>query len=164
LQNNTGRINGIAVDPSDPNVIYIAAADGGAWKTKNGGQTWIPLFDNGPNSPPIFGGAIAIDPRDPRIIYFGSGDAQNGFTGPYGITYYGSGVYKSTDSGRTWTLLTTPGNLNPCTARVFRKSSSIRPTAISTSPPAIIRTKSPTSPPAWPMSVSGALTAARGST
>src|SRR5205807_5332039 len=43
----TGRVTGIAVDPSEPNgnVIYISTAGGGAWKTKNGGRTWLPLFD-----------------------------------------------------------------------------------------------------------------------
>ncbi len=41
----TGRVTGVVADPSDPNVIYAATAAGGVWKTKNGGQTWLPLFD-----------------------------------------------------------------------------------------------------------------------
>ncbi len=41
----SGRITGIATDPSDANVIYIATAGGGAWKTINSGTTWEPLFD-----------------------------------------------------------------------------------------------------------------------
>ena len=44
----TGRVTGVATDPSDPNVIYISTAGGGAWKTINDGLTWIPLFDGLP--------------------------------------------------------------------------------------------------------------------
>src|SRR5205085_2710619 len=41
----TGRLNAIAVDPTNANVIYVAAAGGGAWKTMDGGVTWHPLLD-----------------------------------------------------------------------------------------------------------------------
>ena len=41
----TGRLNGVAVDPSDPNVIYVAADTGGIWRTTDGGQTWSPRTD-----------------------------------------------------------------------------------------------------------------------
>jgi autotransporter-associated beta strand protein len=41
----TGRITGVSVDQSDPNVIYISAAGGGAWRTEDGGQTWHQLTD-----------------------------------------------------------------------------------------------------------------------
>src|SRR5437764_878842 len=42
----SGRISGLAADPSNPNVIYIAASGGGVWKTTDGGTTWTPLTDN----------------------------------------------------------------------------------------------------------------------
>jgi autotransporter-associated beta strand protein len=103
----SGRVTGVAVDQSDPtgNTIYISTAGGGAWKTINGGQTWQPLFDG---DAAIFSGAIAIAPSDPRVIYLGTGEANNS-----GDSFYGTGVYKSTDSGQTWTLLTGPGSANP---------------------------------------------------
>ena len=102
----TGRVTGIAVDPSDPNVIYLTSAGGGAWKTKNGGRTWTPLFDN---TAAMFSGSIAIAPSDPRVIYLGTGEANNS-----GDSFYGTGVYKSTDSGRTWTLVANTGSgVNP---------------------------------------------------
>ena len=41
----SGIVTGIATDPSDSNVIYIATAGGGAWRTINHGLTWTPLFD-----------------------------------------------------------------------------------------------------------------------
>ncbi len=94
-----GRVTSVAVDPTDANVIYIATGGGGAWKTINGGQTWVQLFDGG-NGSTIYAGAIAVAPSDPRVIYLGTGETDN-----TSDSYYGTGVYKSTDSGRTWTLL-----------------------------------------------------------
>jgi autotransporter-associated beta strand protein len=47
-ENVSGRVTGIAVNPSDPNVIYLATAGGGAWKTNDGGKSWRPLFDSVP--------------------------------------------------------------------------------------------------------------------
>jgi autotransporter-associated beta strand protein len=96
----TGRVESVAVDPTDPNVIYVATAGGGAWKTVDGGQTWTPLFDN---TAAMFCGAIAIDPNNPNTIYLGTGVADDSSN-----SYYGSGVYVSQDGGQTWSLLTAP--------------------------------------------------------
>ena len=43
--NTTGRVTGSVADPRDPNIIYVATAGGGAWKTIDGGKTWRPIFD-----------------------------------------------------------------------------------------------------------------------
>src|SRR5439155_4137910 len=87
--------------------IYISTAGGGAWKTKNSGLTWTPLFDS-QLSAPLFSGTIAVAPSDPRVIYLGTGEPN--FSGD---SFYGTGVYKSTDSGKTWTLLTDPSATTP---------------------------------------------------
>ena len=42
----SGRLTGIAANPTNANVIYVAAADGGVWKTVNGGTSWAPLTDH----------------------------------------------------------------------------------------------------------------------
>ena len=109
--NVSGRITGIAPDPSDANTIYVATAGGGVWKTINGGQTWVNVFDVAGVQ---FCGAIAVSTIDPRIIYVGTGESEmnqgsNGFTD----SYYGTGVYESTNSGQTWTLLTNANGSNP---------------------------------------------------
>jgi autotransporter-associated beta strand protein len=44
--NISGPVTSIVADPNDPNILYITTAGGGAWKTNDGGVTWIPLFDN----------------------------------------------------------------------------------------------------------------------
>ncbi|MFO0936555.1 MAG: autotransporter-associated beta strand repeat-containing protein, partial [Gemmataceae bacterium] len=114
---STGRVTGVAVDPSDSKVIYVSTAGGGAWKTKDGGLTWLPLFDASIDPKAVmWGGAIAVAPSDPRVIYFGTGE-DNGS----GDSYAGSGVYKSTDSGLTWTLMTGPGNSNPLSGQTVSK-------------------------------------------
>jgi autotransporter-associated beta strand protein len=114
--NVTGRVTGVAVDPSDPNVIYIATAGGGAWKTKDGGKSWLPLFDMQNNSI-LFGGAISVSSQDPRIIYYGTGEADGSAD-----SYYGSGVYVSRDSGQTWTLLSgSTGIANPMNGKAVSK-------------------------------------------
>ena len=96
--NCSGRITGIAADPTDANTIYIAAATGGVWKTTDGGMTWTPLTD-GQTS--LNMGDIAIAPSNHLIVYAGTGEPN--FSGD---CYYGRGILKSTDGGATWTLLT----------------------------------------------------------
>jgi autotransporter-associated beta strand protein len=102
---NTGRVTGVAVDPFDTNIIYLTAAGGGAWRTKNNGLTWQPLVDNIDGTPVdatkiLFSGAIAVSPTDSNVIYVGLGESNNS-----GDSFYGRGVLKSSDYGRTWTRI-----------------------------------------------------------
>jgi photosystem II stability/assembly factor-like uncharacterized protein len=87
----------VAIDPSDPSVIYLGAALGGVWKTTDEGQTWTPLTDDQPS---LAMGAIAIDPLNPQTIYAGTGEEN--FSGD---SYYGAGILRSEDAGATWTRL-----------------------------------------------------------
>jgi photosystem II stability/assembly factor-like uncharacterized protein len=90
-----GRIHDIEVDPRDFSTIYIASATGGIWKTTNKGTFWTPIFEGQPEN--SFG-SLAISPANPNIIWAGSGEQQNRQS-----SSWGSGVYKSTDAGATWT-------------------------------------------------------------
>ena len=90
----TVAIDGIA---NQPNVFYIAAVNGGIWKTQDAGRTWVPIFDReGTGSI----GALAVAPSNPNVVYAGSGE---GLQRP--DLSVGDGVYKSTDAGTTWTHL-----------------------------------------------------------
>lgn len=118
--NITGRVTGIVVDPTDANTMWISTAGGGAFITTDGGKNWKPVFDH-VNGKPIYVGAIAVAPSDRDVLYLGTGEA-NGTSD----SFYGSGVYKSTDGGRTWTLLTgdfaqTDPNDNPLDGRAVSK-------------------------------------------
>src|ERR1700730_3449720 len=89
-----GRIDDFAVVESNPDVIYVATASGGVFKTANGGITWEPLFDDQAVSSI---GAIAVAPSDPCVVWVGTGESNNRQSSPWG-----NGVYKSTDGGKTW--------------------------------------------------------------
>src|SRR5260370_24120984 len=58
--NVSGRITGVAVDPTNDSIIYVTPADGGIWKTTDDGKTWTPLTDN---QTTLAMGAIAIAPN-----------------------------------------------------------------------------------------------------
>ncbi|MDE3013099.1 MAG: hypothetical protein OXU33_03425, partial [Gemmatimonadota bacterium] len=64
-----GRINAIDALVEDPNVIYVGAAAGGVWRSRNAGTTWEPLFDDQPVQSI---GALAVDQRNPDVIWVGT--------------------------------------------------------------------------------------------
>lgn len=96
----TGRITSIVVDPTAPNTIYCGAAQGGVWKTINGGVSWVATSDNEVS---LAIGALAIDPSNHLVIYAGTGEGN--FSGD---SYYGNGVLKSTNGGASWSTLAIP--------------------------------------------------------
>jgi photosystem II stability/assembly factor-like uncharacterized protein len=89
-----GRIETIAVHPSNTSTIYLGVGIGGVWKTVNNGTTWKPIFENKSTSSI---GDIAIAPSNPDILWLGTGEelmARSSFAG--------TGVFKSTDAGISW--------------------------------------------------------------
>ncbi len=91
----SGRFVDFAVPAGQPHTFYAATGSGHLWKTENNGQTFEPLFER----EKVFSiGDIAVAPTDPALLWLGSGEANNSRS-----TYWGDGVYKSVDAGRTWT-------------------------------------------------------------
>ncbi|MGB0931535.1 MAG: WD40/YVTN/BNR-like repeat-containing protein, partial [Chitinophagales bacterium] len=92
-----GRINVVVGDRNNSDIIYVGCAKGGVFKTVDGGESWMPIFDE-----QLFLsiGAIAIDPNDSDVVYVGTGDLN--ISGYFAV---GDGVYKSEDGGATWTHL-----------------------------------------------------------
>ncbi len=85
------------VHPNDPNTVYIGGAQGGVWKTTDGGETWQPLTDQ---QSTLAVGSMAFAPNDPNTIYVGTGEPHNSAD-----SYYGDGLLKTVDGGATWTAL-----------------------------------------------------------
>jgi photosystem II stability/assembly factor-like uncharacterized protein len=80
--------------------IYAATRSGGLWKTTNGGVTWDPISDS-VGAAAV--GAVALAPSNPDIVWMGTGDQANARS-----SYSGTGVFKSTDAGRTWQVMGLP--------------------------------------------------------
>ena len=92
--NMSGRITAIDVERRNPKVMYVGAASGGVWKSKNGGSAWSPIFDAQPTQNI---GALAIDQKNPSTIWAGTGEGN-----PRNSMNLGMGVFKSLDGGVTW--------------------------------------------------------------
>ncbi len=97
-----GRINVVAVDPTDEEIMYAGAAAGGIWKTTDGGNNWTPVGDQ-------FAGMgvtdIIIDPNNTNNIFVATGDED-------GFQINSIGIYKSTNGGNTWEATGLIYNLN----------------------------------------------------
>ncbi|MEO9964935.1 MAG: glycosyl hydrolase [Reichenbachiella sp.] len=92
----SGRVTDLAVDPADPTHFYVAYASGGLWETKNGGLTYVPLFDN---QMVMSIGDIAVNWKT-KTIYVGTGENNSSRS-----SYSGVGIFKTTNNGKTWTHL-----------------------------------------------------------
>jgi len=104
MENGIGRVNCVAFHPTDTNTFYVGVAQGGLWKTTNGGASYTPLTDNLPITRIS---DITLDPNNSNIIYISVCDFAYIGKGLYldgrkRHTHYGLGVYKSTDGGNTW--------------------------------------------------------------
>lgn len=87
-----GRLNAVTIDMNNRNVIFVAAASGGIWKSADGGYSWNTTFD----TMPVLGtSAIAFHPSNSNIVFCGTGD-RDAWDTP------GTGIYKSTDGGTNW--------------------------------------------------------------
>jgi photosystem II stability/assembly factor-like uncharacterized protein len=89
-----GRVSAVTGVSGNSDIYYVGAADGGVFRTNDGGMTWKALFQH-QNVASI--GALAVDPVNPEIVWAGTGEAnvRNNVS-------FGDGVYKSTDGGAHW--------------------------------------------------------------
>lgn len=110
---NTGRISKVIVHPDNADIVWVGALghayapqkDRGVYKTTDGGKTWKQVLFVDENTGIS---DMAIDPSNPRILYAGAWQIalrtwNRTSGGP------GSGIYKSTDGGETWSKLTGSG-------------------------------------------------------
>jgi Peptidase family C25 len=107
----SGRTISIAVHPTNPNIVYAGAAQGGLYRSTDGGTTWTALMDSALS---LAIGAIAIAPSQPDTIYVGTGE-----TGFCGDCFFGVGVYRIDSASTASPVISGPFNDNPSDIDTF---------------------------------------------
>ncbi|UCH96813.1 MAG: hypothetical protein JSV88_08160, partial [Candidatus Aminicenantes bacterium] len=107
---STGRVSAIGVSAINPNLYYVGGADGGVWKSEDGGSSWKALTDHLPTTAI---GAVTVDPTNDQVVYAGSGEANFANHSRYGL-----GLYKTTDGGENWEVLAADIFSGRCFSRI----------------------------------------------
>ena len=112
---DTRQIGKVLVDPKDPNRVFVAAlghaygpnAQRGVFRSTNGGATWSRVLFKDENTGAI---DLAFDPRDSRVLLAALWQTRRPPWNVYPPSNGpGSGLYRSTDGGGTWTPVTGTG-------------------------------------------------------
>jgi hypothetical protein len=98
----TGRVTAIVVDPTNSSKVYLGTAQGGVWRSLDGGANWISIFDNALSQSV---GSLALAPSNPTILYVGTGESNRS-----GDSFFGVGVYRIDNVDTSATLI---GPINP---------------------------------------------------
>ncbi|MCE9628217.1 MAG: hypothetical protein K8R56_09920, partial [Candidatus Eisenbacteria bacterium] len=109
----SGRVTAIVVDPTDANLVYVGLAQGGVWRSFDGGLNWTPLFDQ---QATLAIGALALAPSDRSILYVGTGEANGSAD-----SYFGLGLYRI-DGANTTPTVSGPFNPTPTTDIIGAKT------------------------------------------
>ena len=89
-----GRIESVACPANEPYTIYVGVGAGNLWKTINNGLTWEAIFEN---ESTFSIGCVAVSKSNSDFVWVGTGEAHLS-----GTSFAGTGVFKSTDAGKTW--------------------------------------------------------------
>lgn len=100
----SGRATAVVVDPTNANKVYLGTAQGGVWRSLNGGASWAPIFESAQS---LAIGSLALAPSSPTTLYVGTGEHPGNEVND---TYFGVGVYRIDNADTSATLI---GPINP---------------------------------------------------
>ncbi|MGN6568457.1 MAG: WD40/YVTN/BNR-like repeat-containing protein, partial [Flavipsychrobacter sp.] len=100
-----GRTRALAIDASNENILIAGSCSGGMWRSTDQGTTWTSIT---PADQYKSVSCLAQDTRSghTNVWYYGTGEAFGASASATGAYYLGNGIYKSTDGGLTWSVLT----------------------------------------------------------
>ncbi len=103
--NQGGRTRAVLIDPVTPTTLYAGGVDGGVWKSTDSGANWTTNTDLALTNLAVT--TLAFQPGNSSVIYAGTGEGLGNAD-----AIRGAGIFKSTDAGATWTLLSSTSNTN----------------------------------------------------
>jgi photosystem II stability/assembly factor-like uncharacterized protein len=89
-----GRVVAVRSSNQNDNILYLAYASGGVWKSVDKGITFAPITDTLPSQ---IVGSFAVDPNNDNILWLGTGENNSSRS-----SYAGMGVFRSDDAGQSW--------------------------------------------------------------
>jgi len=92
----SGRVTAIAIDPTDANIVYVGTAQGGLFRSLDGGVSWTPMLDNALT---LAIGSVAVAPSDHTTVFVGTGEAN--FSAD---SFFGVGIYRITNATSSPTI------------------------------------------------------------
>ncbi|MDQ3017414.1 MAG: hypothetical protein M3R25_11935 [Bacteroidota bacterium] len=92
-----GRVNTIAAHPTNTSIMLLGYSRGGIYRTEDNGATWRPVFDEQSS---LAIGHISFDIQSPDTVYATTGDVNIS-----GYPFIGNGLYRSVDTGKTWSFV-----------------------------------------------------------
>lgn len=95
----SGRVTCVAIHPTNPDIVYVGTAQGGVYRTVDGGTNWTPISDAAQS---LAIGAIALAPSNPSTLYVGTGESNSSCD-----SYAGVGLYRI-DNADTAPVLSGP--------------------------------------------------------
>lgn len=101
-----GRTRALAYDVSNESILLAGGVSGGMWRSTNSGSSWVRTSGLADHTQSVT--CLAQDTRTGKtnIWYYGTGEFRgNSASGGGGGFYHGDGVFKSTDGGATWSVL-----------------------------------------------------------
>jgi hypothetical protein len=114
----SGRVSAIAVDPTNPDIVYVGAAQGGVFRSLDGGHTWFSLFFGAKN---FSIGSITVDPKDHDRVVVGTGEGNRSLDSHFGV-----GVFVVEESTSWFPKLKGPYRLDANGNDVFSNQSIVK--------------------------------------